>query len=352
LQHGGLILGFVTSLAISIAAIPSIVTVARSKKLYDKPQGRKPGRKKVPTLGGLAIFAGSIIPLALFSDFSKFTEFPYLIAGSVILFFIGIKDDILIIAPWWKLSGQILAAVIISVLSGLQIVSLNTFPWLYQPGHWAGTLGTILMVVFVINSFNLIDGIDGLASGLGIFYALFMGFIFFRSQWMNEALLSVVLCGSLLGFFYFNVFSRKNKIFMGDTGSMAVGFLLSFLALRFIELEDPSLAGIKISSPHSLTLALFIVPVGDMARVLLGRIGSGRSPLRPDRSHIHYRLIDAGLTHGQATLTLLLVNAVAVILVLGWQNLGEVLLTVLVILYTIFLYLAACWLRNSKKPAS
>jgi UDP-N-acetylmuramyl pentapeptide phosphotransferase/UDP-N-acetylglucosamine-1-phosphate transferase len=208
------------------------------------------------------------------------------------------------------------------------------------------------MVVFVINSFNLIDGIDGLASGLGIFYALFMGFIFFRSQWMNEALLSVVLCGSLLGFFYFNVFSRKNKIFMGDTGSMAVGFLLSFLALRFIELEDPSLAGIKISSPHSLTLALFIVPVGDMARVLLGRIGSGRSPLRPDRSHIHYRLIDAGLTHGQATLTLLLVNAVAVILVLGWQNLGEVLLTVLVILYTIFLYLAACWLRNSKKPAS
>ena len=352
MQYGGIIAGFLTSLVIAIAAIPSIVTVARSKRLFDKPYGRKPGRKGIPTLGGLAIFAGTIVPLALFADFSHFPEFPSFIAGSMILFFIGIKDDILIIAPWWKLSGQIIAAGIISLTAGLQIASISIFPWMYPPGHWPGIIITILFIVYIINSFNLIDGIDGLASGLGIFSSLLMGWIFIQSHSKNEALLCMILSGSLLGFLYFNVFSRKNKILMGDTGSMALGFFLSIMAIRLIGLEDPSLARIKISSPQSLILAIFLVPVADMARVVFARIWAGKSPVKPDRLHIHYRLIDAGLTHPQASMVLLLANAMIVILVLICQNLGEVLLTAMVILYAVLMYLAEWTLRKRQKTAT
>jgi UDP-N-acetylmuramyl pentapeptide phosphotransferase/UDP-N-acetylglucosamine-1-phosphate transferase len=349
LQFGGIILGFLTSLAISILAIPSIVTVARSKNLYDKPQGRKPRRKELPTLGGLAIFAGTIISLALFSDVSQFPELPYIIAGSVILFFIGIKDDILIIAPWWKLLGQVLAAMIISIMAGLQITSLKMLPGMSESGHAMTILITILVIVIIINSFNLIDGIDGLASGIGIFSSMILGWIFIQSGLVYYALLSFVLCGSLLGFFYYNVFSRKKKILMGDTGSLMLGFISAILVVRFTGLEDPSLPGVLISSPQSLALAILIVPLADMIKVVLTRIRLGKSPFKPDRQHIHYRLIDLGLNHLQATAILLLINVVMVSGVLVLQNLGETVLTIIIISFTIVMYIVEWWLTQRKK---
>jgi len=349
LQFGGIILGFLTSLAISLLAIPSIVTVARSKKLYDKPKGRKTRRKEVPTLGGLAIFAGTIISLTLYTDVSQFPELPYIIAGSVILFFIGIKDDILIIASWWKLSGQVLAAMIISIMAGLKITSLNMFPGMGEPGHAMAILITVLVIVLIINSFNLIDGIDGLASGIGICSSLILGWIFIQSGLLYYALLSFIFCGSLLGFFYYNVFSRNKKILMGDTGSLMVGFISSILVIRFTGIDEPSLAGVQITSPQSLALAIFIIPLADMIKVILTRVRLRRSIFRPDRLHIHYRLIDMGLNHLQATTVLLLINAVMVSWVLILQNLGETVLTILIISSIIILYIIEWWLTKRSK---
>ncbi|MCK4853139.1 MAG: undecaprenyl/decaprenyl-phosphate alpha-N-acetylglucosaminyl 1-phosphate transferase [Bacteroidales bacterium] len=349
MQYGGIISGFLTSLAISSLAIPSIVKVACNKGLFDKPQGRKPGRKNVPTLGGLAIFAGTIISLTLFSDISQFPELTYIIAGSVILFFIGIKDDILIIAPWWKLSGQVLAALIISVMGGLQISYINIIPGLGELSNTLSILFTVLVIVFIINSFNLIDGIDGLASGIGILSSLILGWVFFQSGLVQYTLLSAIFCGSLLGFFYYNVLSPKKKILMGDTGSMMVGFIISILVIRLINLENPSLPGIQIQSPQSLALAVLIVPISDMIRVILIRFLQGRSPLRPDRLHIHYRLIDMGLDHLQASCILLAINVLMVFIVLVLQNMGEILLTLLIISTSILLYLLQWFLQKRIK---
>jgi UDP-GlcNAc:undecaprenyl-phosphate GlcNAc-1-phosphate transferase len=343
LHAAGIILGFLTSLAISLLAIPSIVKVARSKKLYDKPHGRKTMRKEVPTLGGIAIFAGTLISLALFSDVSQFPAFPYIVAGSLILFFIGIKDDILIIATWWKLSGQVLAAMIISIMAGLKVTSLPLFHGMDEGGDVMTILITILLIVYMINSFNLIDGIDGLASGIGICSSLILGWIFYESGLAYYALLSFIFCGSLLGFFYYNVCSIKNKILMGDTGSMMTGFISSILLIRFTGMENPSLGGLQIGSPLSLSLAIFMIPLADMAKVILTRVYLGKSPFRPDRLHIHYRLIDMGFRHWQATVLLLLINAVMVSGVLAGQDLGETVLAILVITFTITLYAAAWW---------
>jgi UDP-N-acetylmuramyl pentapeptide phosphotransferase/UDP-N-acetylglucosamine-1-phosphate transferase len=348
LQYDSIIIGFLTSLAISALAIPSIVTVARTKGLYDKPQGRKPGRRDVPTLGGLAIFAGIIISLTIFSDVSVFPELTYIIAGSVILFFIGIKDDILIIAPWWKLSGQFLAAMIITIMAGLQITQVDIIPWIDGIPNAIGIPLTILVIIIIINSFNLIDGIDGLASGIGIFTSIVLGLVFYQAGLVQYVLLSAVLCGSLMGFFYYNVFSQKKKILMGDTGSMMIGFISSILVLRFLSLENPSLPGIQIRAPQSMALAILIVPLSDMIRVILIRIRQGRSPFSPDRRHIHYRLTDMGFNHMQALGILLTINIFMVLLTIVLQNLGEFLLLVLIISIIALFYLVVWYFQHRR----
>jgi UDP-GlcNAc:undecaprenyl-phosphate GlcNAc-1-phosphate transferase len=346
---GGIIFGFLTSLVITTMAIPSIVTVARSKNLYDKPQGRKPRRKEVPTLGGLAIFAGTVISLTLFCHVSQFPELPYFIAGAMVLFFIGIKDDILIIAPWWKLSGQVLAAMIISLPAGIQVNFPEIIPGLGSAGHVLSAVITILLIVCFINGFNLIDGIDGLASGIGMISSGLLAWIFLLSGFREYALLSTVLLGSLLGFFYFNVFSRKKKILMGDTGSLMVGYVSSILVLRFLGLEKPALAGIQISSPQSLALAIFIVPLADMVRVAGIRVWRGKSPFKPDRLHIHYRLIDNGLKHWQVTVVLLFFNVLIILCALILQDIGEVKLTSTIILFTVIMYVIEWCLMKRRK---
>jgi UDP-GlcNAc:undecaprenyl-phosphate GlcNAc-1-phosphate transferase len=348
---GGIILGFLTSFVITILAIPSIITVARTKNLFDKPEGRKPGRKEVPTLGGLAIFAGTVISLTLFCHVTQFPELPYVTAGAMVLFFIGIKDDILIIAPWWKLSGQVLAAMIISILAGIQINFPDVMLGLGSTGHVLTAVITILLVVCLINGFNLIDGIDGLASGIGIISSGFLACLFMVSGFREYALLSMVLLGSLLGFFYFNVISRKKKILMGDTGSLMVGFISSFLVLRFLGLEKPALAGVQISSPQSLALAIFIIPLADMVRVVFIRIWRGKSPFQPDRLHIHYRLIDQGLKHWQVTAILLLFNVLMIICALVLQFLGEIILAPTLILIMVVVYIIEWRLMKRRKTA-
>ncbi len=324
MQNGTIIAGFITSLMISLLAIPSIVKVARSKGLYDKPQGREAGGAKIPTLGGLAIFAGMIISLSLFADIAFLPELPFLVAGAVVLFFIGIKDDILIIAPWWKLLGQAMVALCIAIPGGLRIQNLNGFLGIYETGEALGVLITVLIVVTVINSYNLIDGIDGLASGIGILSSLLFGFIFYRSGLYVWALMAAALCGSLTGFTWYNVFGRQKKILMGDTGSLLLGLFQAVMVVRFLNMEQASIWGWQITIQPAFVLAVLIIPLFDTLRIIVVRLLQGRSPLRPDRQHIHYRLVDMGLTHIRATGILMGINLVMIAIALGLQGNGDI----------------------------
>ncbi len=342
--------GFITSMAISLLAIPSIVTVAQSKKLYDKPQGRESGSVKIPTLGGLAIFAGIIISLCLYADIALLPEFPYLIAAAVVLFFIGIKDDILIIAPRWKLLGQVLVALAISIPGGLRIRNLNGFPGIYEYGEIIGVLITVLIVVSVINSFNLIDGIDGLASGIGILSSLLFGFIFFNAGLFTWALIAAVLCGSLMGFSWFNVFGQRKKIYMGDTGSLLLGFFQAVMVIRFLNMEQSTIMGLQINIPMAFVLAVLIIPIFDTLRIIIIRLVQGRSPLRPDRQHIHYRLLDTGLSHIRATLILVSINLIMIALALVLQGLGEVpVILILLVLAALLSFIPGYYIKKKKK---
>ncbi|MFC2112976.1 MraY family glycosyltransferase [Bacteroidota bacterium] len=345
-----LLAGFFSSLVISLFAIPSIIRVAQSKGLYGIQRENQPEKAKVPTLGGLAIFAGAMIPLSLFSTFTGFHELSYLITGAVMLFFIGLKDDILVIAPWWKLLGQLLVALVISIPGELRISDPGSLLGLHLDGETFEVLITVIVIIVLINSYNLIDGIDGLAAGIGLLCSTVFGIVFYKAGLTSWTLLATIFIGSLAGFTWYNVFSRSKKIYMGDTGSLLLGFLMALMVVRFLNLEQAYFLVWQIKTPLAFILAVLVVPLFDTLRIVIVRIIRRRSPLQPDRMHIHYRLVDVGLTHLQSSGILLGISLAFIFLVVLLQGLGEIpLIIVLLISATIISLIPGFYLRKKTK---
>jgi len=210
ISEGPLILGgFGLAFIITYLAVPSIVSVAHRKMLYDMPNGRGSHTKPTPVLGGIAIFAGLIISTILFGVFAFGSELYYIIAGLVILFFFGIKDDILMLDPKKKLAAEVVAALIISVLGDIRITNFHGFLGFEEINYFFSICCTVFFVIVLTNGFNLIDGIDGLASGVGIISSFSFGSWFIASGHISYAVMSSSLIGALLAFFYFNVFGKK-----------------------------------------------------------------------------------------------------------------------------------------------
>lgn len=296
------------SLLISLFSIPSIVTVAELKHLFDEPDERTVHSKKIPTLGGLAIFAGLTVSCLLFSDFERIPELKFILAGIIILFFVGIKDDILIIAPITKLMGQILAASLIVILTDLQITNLHGFFGITDIPKFIGIPLTIFIFLVLINGFNLIDGIDGLSASIGVVSTGTLGVWFYLTNEFEYVILSAAVIGALLGFLRYNVFSKKNKIFMGDTGSLILGLIISVLIIKFNEkniIHDFDYA--KYGAPV-ISIAILIVPLFDTLRVMFIRFFQKKPLFRPDKQHIHHIFIQLGLSHMQAVIILVLIN--------------------------------------------
>jgi len=327
-----ILLSVVTAFAIVFTSIPTIVSVAKAKKLYDVPDIRKAHKNGIPALGGVAIFAALLITIGVFTDFPKtigvFTDFSkhwesqYLITASVILFFFGLKDDLLIIAPIKKLWGQLLASLILIILGGVQFTSLHGFNGITNIDYIPGILLTLFVFIVIINGFNLIDGIDGLASGVGILSSLVFGIFFFINGDLYYTVIAVTLASSLITFFWFNVFSEKYKVFMGDSGSLVVGLFIAFLAVRFNEMNTTHTIAFHIRSAPAVSIGILIVPLFDTLRVFVIRICSGKSPFIADTNHVHHRLLAMGMTHLKATLYILGVNIIFIAFSFYFEHLG------------------------------
>lgn len=316
------IIGALISFFIVLSSVPSIVTVAQQKRLYDEPGRRKSHHKAIPNLGGIAIFAGIAIALGITGNFSQSPEFKFILASLVIVFFIGVKDDILIIAPTKKLSGEILATLIIVVLGDLRFTSLHGFMGIHQIPYFASLALTCFVFIVIINGFNLIDGIDGLASGIGMISAAFFGTWFYLVGNNNYAILAATVFGAYAAFFRFNVFGKANKVFMGDTGSLILGLFMSVLAVKFNESNVGYYGPFAIKAAPAVSFGILIVPLFDTLRVFVIRIARKQSPFRPDKNHVHHLLLKIGLSHVGATVRIITVNIIFIVLALCFQSLG------------------------------
>jgi UDP-GlcNAc:undecaprenyl-phosphate/decaprenyl-phosphate GlcNAc-1-phosphate transferase len=293
--------------AVSKTSIPVIITISRLKNLMDIPGNRSSHDRKTPTLGGVAIFASILIGYFITQGLWPTREgggiINLTIVAIVILFFLGVKDDILVLSPAKKMVLQVASSALVIVGSDLRIANLFGIFNIYEIPYLVSIFLTIFIFIALINAMNLIDGIDGLAGGIGLIAAFIFGIWFFLNEYYALSFLSASVCGALIGFLRFN-FSKTKKIFMGDTGSLILGFLLTMFAIKYINLNqevDELGKALAYGSAPVIAVVVLIVPIFDTLRVFLVRILNKKSPFEGDRIHLHHILVDLGFSHIKAT---------------------------------------------------
>ncbi len=317
-----IMLGFVTAFALTFLAIPAIIQVARVKKLYDQPNQRSSHREPTPSLGGIAIFGGAICGIVLWTPVETFGDLQYILGAMLIIFLIGMKDDMMPVSPTQKFSAQIFAALILVYKAHVKLGSLHGIMGIHSLPEMMGFALSLVAIVGLINAFNLIDGINGLAGGITLVVCCILGAWFFTTNHIAMAVVAFTLAGAVVAFLKFNL--TPAKIFMGDTGSLLVGAICAVLVLKFVELHAQLPVGSPgvLKAPLAFALSLVILPVFDTLRVFTRRMLQGRSPFSPDRTHIHHLMIDMGLSHTQATAALLAVNLGFIVLVVLLGDIG------------------------------
>jgi UDP-N-acetylmuramyl pentapeptide phosphotransferase/UDP-N-acetylglucosamine-1-phosphate transferase len=299
-----IISSLIISLIISIASIPVIINISKLKDLMAEIELRSSHEKLTPTLGGVAIFAATLISYFIWDNPYEGHEIHLAVADLIILFFLGIKDDILILSPKKKLLIQIAASILLITLGDLRINSLYGLLGVNNMPYFLSILFTTFIFISLINAINLLDGIDGLAGTVGVMASICFGYLFFNLGLFAHATLAFSLAGSLIGFLRYN-WSTKNKIFMGDTGSLIVGFLLSFFAVKYIILNSDYLYNPQLGNDAPiLAMLILILPLFDTLRMFTIRLLAFKSPFEGDRNHLHHILIDQGISHMAATILL------------------------------------------------
>ena len=317
-----------TSFLIAYLSIPSIIKVAELKKLYDEPGSRTSHDSNIPTLGGLAIFAGLIFSVTFWVETDYFKEIQFIIAAIVLMFFIGIKDDIIAIDPLKKFLIQIVAATILVVWGDIRLTSMYGIFYIQELPYWFSIILSIITIIMITNSFNLIDGIDALSGFIGIIVSVTFGISFCLIYEFQFAILAFALAGALLAFVRFNI--TPAKIFMGDTGSLLIGLVSAVLAIKFIEINKQLPIDISMKAVPSIAIGILIIPLFDTCRVFVIRILQRKSPFGADQNHLHHLIIKSGATHMEATLILSLVNLVFIGIVFLFQSMGAFILLLLI----------------------
>lgn len=315
---------------ITFFAIPVIIQVAKDKKLFDEPDERKVHKNVIPTLGGLGIFAGFIIATLMGVPPGITSELQYFAAAATVIFFLGIKDDILVLSASKKFIGQLIAAGIIIKFGGVQITNMHGFLGVHEIPRVASIVLSIFTIVVITNSFNLIDGVDGLAGSLGLLTTLVFGLYFFYAGQLTYAVIGFALAGSTFGFLIYN-FSPA-RIFMGDTGSLLLGLINSILVMKFINVAGNPVSNMPLDSAPAIGFSILMIPLFDTLRVFGLRILNRRSPFSPDRTHIHHFLLDLGFSHRMITITCVSLNIGFIALAFFLRHLGTT--TVLGLLLT------------------
>lgn len=325
------ILAFAGSVLVTWYSIPRILDVANALNINDRPNAIKIHKYAIPTLGGIGIFGGFIFGF-LININGHMEGVTYFTLVLIMLFFLGMKDDLLVLDPKKKLIAEILGAVVLTSFTDIHFTNFHGFLGITTIPMWLSYLTTIFMVVVILNSMNLIDGIDGLAGSIAIIASLTLGAWFWLSGETGFAIMASALTGSLIAFLYFNLSKGKNKLFMGDSGSLLIGFILAVMLIKFNEINAGSGAIHKLESSPAITIAILIMPLFDTLRVFTIRIWLRQNPFKGDNRHIHHLLLRAGYSHRQSTLFISLAQIAIIAVAFLLDQIGIIWLSLVLLL--------------------
>lgn len=289
--------------------MPLVIRIAKAKGFVVRPNKRMSHTGDVPNIGGLNICFSFMLSYLLF-EFNQMDQNQFFLIGLFAIMAVGFIDDVLVLTPLAKLIGETLAGIALIGFADLRITHLHGLFGIEQIGIVPSYLISLFILIAIINAVNLIDGIDGLASGLGILYCLFFAIYFGLAGDTSWSILGICMIGALAVFFIYNVFGKRGKIFMGDSGSLLLGYLLTAFVFHFCEVNAYGAvpAWMHMSAAPSVAICVLTIPLFDTIRVSITRIKKHRSPFQPDKNHIHHLLLNTGLNHLQTTCVLLSVS--------------------------------------------
>ena len=330
-----LLFGFLFAVSLGMVIIPRILVISHKKRLYDVPDARKVHTMPVPRLGGLSFFPVILMSMFLvigfrlyFWDvnvsglsFNMLYEYLFLFVGMTLLYLVGVCDDLVGVGYRYKFAVQIAAAFLL-VLSGNWFDSFGGLFGIYSVPVWVGVPFTVFIVVYITNAINLIDGIDGLASGLCCIALSVLSVIFFLRGQYVYALLAICTLGILMPFWCYNVFGNANrghKLFMGDAGSLTLGYVISFLIIHMSVTNEVSPT---LSNPYMvIAFSTVLVPLLDVIRVVLHRLREHKNPFLPDKTHFHHKLLRTGMRVRMVMVCIIAISAFFILLnsSLAWR---------------------------------
>lgn len=305
---------FLVSMSIGGLIMPLLAKLLASKSLIDRKSRRKIHVREVPTMGGVGFVLAFLFTILMFGTKDQLLAHRFELITLTVMFLVGMRDDIIELSPLSKILAQLIPAAMIIYFSGLSITSLYGFLNINTLHPWVSVVLTLFVILGLTNSFNLIDGMDGLASTIALLAIIFFGTWFFLLGYTSLAFICTAFAGSLIAFLYFNW--QPAKIFMGDSGALVLGFLISILAINFMELNShlSEKFFFHFSATIGTAVSVLIIPIFDTSRVVLIRLLKGRSPFIADKNHTHHTLMKLGFTHSQTTLTIAGVNLVFIAL--------------------------------------
>jgi UDP-N-acetylmuramyl pentapeptide phosphotransferase/UDP-N-acetylglucosamine-1-phosphate transferase len=338
----------VTAFVVAFLVIPVIIRYAHERNLMDVPGHRKIHKKLTPSLGGVAIFLGFVAAVLIWLEPTRWSEIRYLVVAQGFIFFVGLRDDLVPLSPYSKMAGQVLASAILILFMDLRLHSFHGIFGIHELPLWFSYGFTLFTFIVITNSFNLIDGLDGLAGLLAVISFTALGVWFFLAGDMPFALLAFSLIGAIVAFLLYNW--EPSKIFMGDTGSLVLGYSLAAFTIRFIDTHTILMpdSSVRFASAASAGIAVLMVPLADTLRVFIIRVMKRQSPFKADKNHIHHSLLRLGLSHGRTTLFLGALQGAFVLLAVALRNFSNAVALPVLVLPAVVLSLWLDYLLRRK----
>lgn len=326
-----------TAFLIGFLLTPIVILFLKKMELMDSPGGRKIHNGFIPSMGGIAFVLATFVSVLAWLDSQLIMEIRFLLAAFGLMFFVGLRDDMVNMSAFQKLAGQFISAYLVVVMADIRLTGLYGFFGVYDIPLWVSYGISFFTILVLTNSFNLIDGLDGLAGSISLVTFLFLGWWFLDADLMSYSVFSFILVGAILSFLVYNW--HPAKIFMGDTGSLSLGFALAVLTILFIDKNGTmaNFEGWKFNAPIASGVALLIIPIYDTTRIFIKRMLKGKSPMEPDKSHVHHFLLRMGLRHDQVTLTLVFIKIGFISLIFLGSSFNDHVMLPLVILIAVVL---------------